>query len=348
MTSISQTLIATGGSETIQRPAGDWLSLPTPLPLPGSPPPADTLEAVVSLIFARAAAIRVDLRELFEQRLHLLPPADRGWPDPPPGDLFYRRVRTNAGRIGRSAGAPGVLLTAAHLEPALARLSPRGSARVLALAGLSEGRATAATVVSLMRVFGLPQLDLRLPPTEAVGGDSVDWPAVLPLLHRDGVLELTAEPSPVDARWLAHRNVAVLDRLLVQGQDQTSRLRAPIRCQLAACGPLSLAELLIGLRRPGPALGHITHDQLAAWLTCQPDLQLRNGSAWLTQPWTLPHAEQAVLACFTPERAVVTRQELMQRLHQAGMTLGSAKHTIAVSPLLRTVGRGRYRLAGPP
>ena len=154
------------------------------------------------------------------------------------------------------------------------------------MAGLSEGRSTAATVLSLMCVFDVPRLDLRVPPTEAAGGGSVDWAEVLPLLRCDGVLELTAEPSPIDARWLANRHVAVLNHLLVQGRDQTSRLRTPIRAQLAACGPLPLAELLIGIRRPGPALGHITRDQLAAWLTCQPDLQLRDGSAWLTREWT--------------------------------------------------------------
>ena len=345
---MSRASSATGGSASFWRPAGAWLSLPTGLPLPTSPPPADTLEAVVWLVFARAAAIRVDLRELFEQRLHLLPPSGGRWPDQPLGASAYRGIRAKAGRVGRSAGAPSVLLTAADLEPALRSMSPRGSAEVLALAGLSEGRATAATVASLMGVFDIPQMDLRVPPTEAAGGGSVDWAEVLPLLRRDGVLELTAEPSPVDARWIAHRDVAVLERVLVQGQDKTSGLRAPIRAQLAACGPLALAELLIGLRRPGPALGHITRDQLAAWLTCQPDLQLRSGTARLVRPWRLPNAERVVLACFDPHRAVAPRQELLQRLHKAGMTLGSAKHTIAVSPLLRTVGRGRYRLAGTP
>ena len=345
---MSRAISGTGGSAALWHPAGAWLSLPTGLPLPGSPPPADTLEAVVSLVFARAAAIRVDLRELFEQRLHLLPPAGGRWPDQPPGESPYRGVRAKAGRVGRSAGAPSVLLAAADLEPSLRSMSPRGSAKVLALAGLSEGRATAATVASLMGVFDVPQMDLRVPPTEAAGGGSVDWAEVLPLLRRDGVLELTAEPSQVDARWLAHRDVAVLASLLVQGRDQTSSLRAPIRAQLAACGPLALAELLVGLRRPGPALGHITRDQLAAWLTCQPDLQLRNGTARLTRPCTLPNAEQAVLACFDSHSTVVPRQELLQRLHEAGMTVGSAKHTIAVSPLLRAVVRGQYRLAGTP
>ena len=334
----------TGRSAALWLPAGAWLSLPTGLPLPGTPPPADTLEAVLSMVFARAAAIRVDLRELFEQRLHLLPPAGGSWPDPPSGASPYRGVRAKAGRVGRSAGAPSVLLTAADLEPALRSLSPRGSAEVLALAGLSEGRATAATVASLMDVFDVPRLDLRVPPSEAAGG-SVDWAQVLPLLRRDGVLKLTSEPSNVDARWLAHRHVAVLGELLVQGRDQTSALRAPIRSQLAACGLLPLAELLTGLRRPGPALGHITRDQLAAWLSCQPDLQLRNDSARLIRPWTLPSAEQAVLACFATHSAVMPRQDLIQRLHEVGMTVGSAKHTIAVSPLLRTAGRGRHRLA---
>ena len=102
------------------------------------------------------------------------------------------------------------------------------------MAGLSDGRATAATVLSLMRVFDVPRLDLRMPPTEAAGGGSVDWAEVLPLLRLDGVLELTAEPSPVDTHWLAYQNVAVFGRLLVQGRDQTSGLRAPIRAQLAA------------------------------------------------------------------------------------------------------------------
>ena len=106
-----------------------------------------------------------------------------------------------------------------------------------------------------------------------------------------------------------------------------------------------LAELLIGLRRPGPALGHITRDQLAAWLTCQSDLQLRDGSARLTRPWTLPNAEQAVRACFSAHEAVLTRQALLQQLHRTGMTLGTAKRLVAVSTVLRTVDRGRFRLA---
>ena len=262
--------------------------------------------------------------------------------------MSYRGVRAKAGRVGRSAGAPGVLLAAADLEPALRGMSPYRSAKILALAGLSEGRATAARVASLMGVFDVPKLHLRVPPAEQAGGGSVDWAEVLPLLRRDGVLELTAEPSGVDARWLAHRRVAVLGRLLVQGRDHASGLRAPIRAQLAACGLLALAELLVGLRRPGPALGHLTRDQLTVWLTCQPDLQLRQGSVWLTQPRTLPNAEQAVLACFAPLGAVVPRQEFLRRLHEAGLTVGSARHTIALSPLLRPVGRGRYRLAGPP
>ena len=251
----------------------------------------------MSLVFARAAAIRVDLWERFEQRLHLLPPAGQEWPDPPPGERAYRGVRAKAGRIGRSAGAPNVLLAAVDLEPVLRGMSLGGSAKVLALAGLSAGRATAATVLSLMSVFDVPRLDLRVPPTEAAGGGSVEWAEVLPLLRRDGVLELTAEPSPIDARWLANRHVAVLDHLLVQGGDQTSGLRGPVRAQLAACGPLPLAELLIGLRRPGPALGHITRDQLAAWLTCQSDLELRDGLARLTRPWTLPNAATNALYC---------------------------------------------------
>ncbi len=345
--SMSRASSATAGPEVLWRPAGEWLSLPAGLPLPGSPPPAATLEAVVSLVFARAAAIRVDLRELFEQRQHLLPPAGRDWPEPPPGDQPYRGVRAKAGRIGRSAGAPDVLLAAADLEPALRGMTDRGSAKVLALAGLSEGRATAATVASLMRIFAVPRLDLRTPPTDRAGGGSVDWTEVLPRLRREGVLELTAEPSPVDARWLAQRHVTPLGRLLVQGRDQTSGLRAPIRSQLAACGALSLAELLVGLRRPGPALGHITNDQLAAWLARQPDLQLRDGSARLTRPWPLPNAEQAVLTCFTAHTAVLSRQDLLQRLTVAGMTVGTAKHIIAVSTILRAVERGRYRLAGP-
>ena len=338
---------STAGPEVFWRPAGEWLSLPAGLPLPGRPPPADTLEAVVALVFARAAAIRVDLRALFEQRQHLLPPAGQHGPVVPSGDHPYRGIRAKAGRIGRSAGAPNVLLAAADLEPAVRGMTGPGSAKVLALAGLSEGRATATTVVSLMRIFDIPRLDLRTPPTERAGGSSVDWAEVLPRLRRDGVLELTAEPSPVDAHWLAQRYVAVLGRLLVQGRDQTSSLRTPIRSQLTACGDLSLAELLIGLRRLGPALGHVTADQLAAWLARQPDLQLRDGSARLTRPWTLPNAEHAVLTCFTTHQAVQSRQDLLQQLTAAGMTLGTARHTIAVSSILRAVERGRYRLAGP-
>jgi len=44
-----------------------------------------------------------------------------------------------------------VLLAAAGLEPELTALSDRASARLLALAHLSEGRATAATVRTLIK-----------------------------------------------------------------------------------------------------------------------------------------------------------------------------------------------------
>jgi len=74
------------------------------LPLPTILPPADSLEAVIALVFARAAPGRDDLRSALEQRLHLLPTPPGAVPTSPLGDGLYRSIRAKAGRVGRSAG----------------------------------------------------------------------------------------------------------------------------------------------------------------------------------------------------------------------------------------------------
>jgi len=295
------------------------------------------------LVFARAAPGRHDLRSALEQRLHLLPAPPGAGPPSPLGDGLYRSIRAKAGRVGRSAGAPAVLLAAAGLEPELTALTDQSSARLLALA---EGRATGATVRALMRVFGLEPATYRSPPAADLGGGSVDWDEVLPLLRRQGVVGLTAEPSRADGRWLGRRHVAVVDQTLVQGRDRTSRLRYPVRSQLAACGALTVPEVLIGLRRTGPALGHVTERELALWVACQGDLQLHGHEVQLAQRWTLLGADQTVRHCFATPGSVVSRHELLLRLQKAGLTEGTARHEVVVCPFLRSAGRGLYRLAG--
>lgn len=328
---------AAGGTGPLLRPA---------LPLPTIPPPADSLEAVIALVFARAAPGRPDLRSAVEQRLHLLPAPPGAGPPSPLGDGLYRSIRARAGRVGCSAGAPAVLLAAACLEPELTALTDQGSARLLALAHLADGRATAATVRTLMRVFGLEPATYRSLPAADRGGGSVDWDEVLPLLRRRGVMGLTAEPSRADGRWLGRRHVAVIDQTLVQGRDRTSRLRYPVRSQLAACGALAVPEVLIGLRRTGPALGHVTERDLALWVACQGDLQLHGHEVQLAQRWALLGSDQTVRNCFATPGSVVSRHELLLRLQEAGLTKGTARHEIVVSPFLRSAGRGLYRLAG--
>ncbi len=58
LTSLASSAVAASAARW--RPAGAWLTLPTGLPLPVSPPAADTLEAVVSLVFARPTRSGID------------------------------------------------------------------------------------------------------------------------------------------------------------------------------------------------------------------------------------------------------------------------------------------------
>ncbi len=263
---------------------GGWPGLLPELPPPTGPPPAASLEAVVALVAARVAPLRPDLQRALERDLQLLPPGggDGGleWLAGVAGS-HRRRVRVRAGRLARAVGAPLVLRRAVGMLPALRALDDQASARLLVLAGLGEGRACARTVRALMLLFGVP-LHPALPagpvPATVAGG----WVGLLRQVRSRGVVVLRQDVAAAGAWWLAESDVAVVGRLLAQGRDAASQIVGPVRCQLQACGALPITELLLGLRRLGPARPVLTGRQLACGSAASQGCTSR--AAWCTKP----------------------------------------------------------------
>ena len=328
---------------------GGWPGLLAELPRPAGPPPAGTLEAVVALLAARVAPLRPDLHRALERDLQLLPPggADGGL-EVLAGlaGSHRRRVWIRAGRLARAVGAPLVLRRAVGMLPALRALDDQASSRLLLLAGIGEGRACARTVRALMLLFGVP-LHPALPagpvPAAAAGG----WVGLLRQVRSRGVVVLRQEPAAAEAAWwLAGRDVAVVGRLLVQGRDAASQIVGPVGCQLQACGPLPVTELLLGLRRLGPGRPALTSRQLAVWVSCQPGLHIQAGLVHQSQPVQLARAQAVLRGCFTAPADSQPCGVLVDRLQAAGYTAGTAEYELVVCPWLRPAGRGWYRLAG--
>jgi len=326
---------------------GGWPGLLAELPRPTGPPPAASLEAVVALVAARVAPLRPDLQRALERDLQLLPPGgEDGGPEWLAGvaETQRRRVRVRAGRLARAVGAPLVLRRAVGMLPALRAMDDRASARLLVLAGLGEGRACARTVRALMLLFGVP-LHPALPagpvPAAVAGG----WAGLLRQVRSRGVLVLRQEPAAAGAWWLAGWDVAVVGRLLVQGRDAGSQTVGPVRCQLQACGALPITELLLGLRRLGPARPALTSRQLAVWVSCQPGLHIQGGLVHQSWPVRLARAQAVLRGCFTDRADTQPRGVLAGRLQAAGYTPGSAEYELVVCPWLRPAERGWYRLA---
>jgi len=326
---------------------GGWPGLLAELPRPAGPPPAASLEAVVALLAARVAPLRPDLQRALERDLQLLPPdGGDGGLELPPGvaESFRRRVRVRAGRLARAVGAPLVLRRAVGMLPALRALDDLASARLLVLAGLGEGRACARTVQALMLLFGLPSHP-ALPdgpvPSAVAGG----WVGLLRQVRSRGAVVLRQDVAAEGARWLAGWDVAVVGRLLVQGRDAASQIVGPVGCQLQACGALPVAELLLGLRRLGPARPALTGRQLTVWVSCQPGLRIQGGLVHQIWPVRLARAQVVLRGCFTNPADTQPRGVLVSRLQAAGYTAGSAEYELVVCPWLRPAGRGWYRLA---
>ncbi len=326
---------------------GGWPGLLPELPPPTGPPPAASLEAVVALVAARVAPLRPDLQRALERDLQLLPPGggDGGleWLAGVAGS-HRRRVRVRAGRLARAVGAPLVLRRAVGMLPALRALDDQASARLLVLAGLGEGRACARTVRALMLLFGVP-LHPALPagpvPATVAGG----WVGLLRQVRSRGVVVLRQDVAAAGAWWLAESDVAVVGRLLAQGRDAASQIVGPVRCQLQACGALPITELLLGLRRLGPARPVLTGRQLAVWVSCQPGLHIQGGLVHQTWPVRLARAQAVLRGCFTDPVDSQPRGVLVGRLQAADYTAGSAEYELVVCPWLRPAGRGWYRLA---
>jgi len=303
---------------------------------------------VVALLAARVAPLRPDLRRALERDLQLLATAGAdGGLEVLAGraEAQRRRVRVRAGRLARAVGAPLVLRRAVGMLPALRALDDLGSARLLVLAGLGEGRACARTVRALMLLFGLalhPALPDGPVPAVVAGG----WAGLLRQVRSRGVVVLRTEPAAAGAWRLAGCDVAVVGRLLVQGRDAASQIVGPVRCQLQACGALPVAELLLGLRRLGPGRPALTGRQLAVWVTCQPGLHLQGGLVHQSWPVRLSRAQVVLRGCFTDPADSQPRGVLVGALQAAGYTAGSAEYELVVCPWLRSAGRGWYRLAG--
>jgi len=284
-----------------------------------------------------------------ERDLQLLPPGggDDGlkWVAGVAETHRRRRVRIRTGRLARAVGAPLVLRRAVGMLPALRALDDQASARLLVLAGLGEGRACARTVRAMMLLFGLP-LHPALPagpvPAAVAGG----WAGLLRQVRSRGVVVLRQDVPAEGAWWLAGWDVAVVGRLLVQGRDVASQIVGPVGCQLQACGPLPIMELLLGLRRLGPGRPALTGRQLAVWVSCQPGLCVQGGLVHQTQPVQLARAQVVLHGCFTDPADIQPRGVLVGRLQAAGYTAGSAEYELVVCPWLRPAGRGWYRLAG--
>jgi len=304
------------------------------------------LEAVVALMAARVAPFRPDLQRALERDLQLLPPdGGDGGLELPPGvaQTHRRRVRVRAGRLARAVGAPLVLRRAVGMLPTLRALDDAASARLLVLAGLGKGRAC-RTVRALMLLFGValhPTLPAGPVPAAVAGG----WAGLLRQVRSLGVVLLRQEPAAAGAWWLAGRDVAIVGRLLVQGRDVGSQIVGPVRCQLQACGALPITELLLGLRRLGPARPALTGRQLAVWVSCQPGLHIQGGLVQPTQPVQLARAQAVLRDCFTDPADSQPRGVLAGRLQPAGYTAGTAEYELVVCPWLRPAGRGWYRLA---
>jgi len=327
---------------------GGWPGLLAELPRPAGPPPAASLEAVVALVAARVAPLRPDLRRALERDLQLLPPGGGdGGLEVLAGAAgsHRRRVRVRAGRLARAVGAPLVLRRAGGMLPALRALDDRASARLLVLAGLGEGRSCARTVRALMLLFGLA-LHPALPAGPVPAAVAGDWAGLLRQVRSRGVVVLRQDVAAEGAWWLAGWDVAVVGRLLVQGRDAASQIVGPVGCQLQACGPLPIAELLLGLRRLGPGRPALTGRQLAVWVSCQPGLHIRGGLVHQSRPVRLARAQAVLRGCFTDPADSQPRGVLLGRLQAAGYTVGSAEYELVVCPWLRPAGRGWYRLAG--
>ncbi len=327
---------------------GGWPGLLAELPRPTGPPPAGSLEAVVALVAARVAPLRPDLQRALERDLQLLPPGgEDGGLEVLAGvaETQRRRVRIRAGRLARAVGAPLVLHGAVGMLPALRALDDQASSRLLVLAGLGEGRACARTVRALMLLFGValhPALPAGSVPAAAAGG----WPGLLRQVRSRGVVVLRQDVAAEGAWWLAGWDVAVVGRLLVQGRDAASQIVGPVGCQLQACGPLPVAELLLGVRRLGPGRPALTGRQLAVWVSCQPGLHLQGGLVHQSRPVRLARAQVVLRGCFTDPADSQPRGVLVGRLQAAGYTAGTAEYELVVCPWLRPAGRGRYRLPG--
>jgi len=326
---------------------GGWPGLLAELPRPAGPPPAASLEAVVALLAARVAPLRPDLQRALERDLQLLPTGGGdGGLEVLAGvaESYRRRVRVRASRLARAVGAPLVLRRAVGMLPALRALDDQGSARLLVLAGLGEGRACARTVRALMVLFGLP-LHPALPAGPVPGAVAGGWAGLLRQVRSRGVVVLRQDVAAAGAWWLAGWDVAVVGRLLVQGRDAASQIVGPVRCQLQACGALPVTELLLGLRRLGPGRPVLTGRQLAVWVSCQPGLHIQGGLVHQTWPVRLARAQAVLRGCFTDPADTQPRGVLVGRLQAAGYTVGSAEYELVVCPWLRPAGRGWYRLA---
>ena len=163
-----------------------------------------------------------------------------------------------------------------------------------------------------------------------------------------GVLRSESVPAGQIA-LLRDAGVQHADGWLVARDDRVSLLARPLRRQLAAAGPLTVDDLIVGARRQRPALSGLDPVALLAWARAQADLTVEDSRVALLYDrhrWLQP-SDPRVLALFTHQAGPVARADILTTLINSGTSRGSADVWVVRCLWLRPSGRrGQYLLVG--
>ena len=208
-----------------------------------------------------------------------------GYLDPPAGTTGQRLkgVHNRLARLTAASAPPPVLLCALGLAAQLPTASEAGLGTALRLIGASDGTATPQLLLNLAALWQLP-----VPRTfELSDAAHAELRATAARTRHAGILQSPAPPAG-HAAPLRSTGVVYETGHLVAVRDRSSLLARPVHRQLAAIGPMTPAELVVGARRERPQLSALTGDQLALWASHQDDLRLEGGAIALrpgARPW---------------------------------------------------------------
>ena len=270
-----------------------------------------------------------------------------------------RGARFRLAQLTAACPPPPALLEAMRLLGTEAPwLSLSGAAKALHVAELSEGEAGARCVVALAELWGL-DADEHALRSGAERRHELD--TVRATVRAVGAVRPQQPLGWSDELWLADLGVALDDGHLVARDDANSAVSRAVRRQLAAVGPLSPAELFVGLLRSavlreGPlrtraeAAG-LTVGAISAWAANQGDIEVVVSTRAVLLRLTSPRArwlrasDPCVLALLE-QSDVVTRRDVVAALTAHGHGAGSASVWLVRCPWLRPVGaRGQHRPA---